>query len=49
MNTATEFAYCYNCETHTGWFVEEHAEGTEYACDTCEEMWIEETNSKEVK
>jgi len=37
-----DFAYCQNCETHTGWFVEKYDHGTEYACDTCEEMWIEE-------
>lgn len=35
--------YCRNCEAHTGWFVEAYDNGTEYACDTCEEMWIEET------
>lgn len=39
----TDFAYCLNCEAYTGWFVEEHDNGTEYACDTCEEMWIQET------
>lgn len=36
--------FCQNCEAHTGWFVEEYDNGTEYACDTCEEMWIEETD-----
>jgi hypothetical protein len=35
--------YCSNCEAHTGWFVEAYDNGTEYACDTCEQMWIEET------
>lgn len=39
----TDFAYCQNCEAHTGWFVEAYDNGTEYACDTCEEMWIQET------
>jgi hypothetical protein len=39
----TDFAYCANCDTHTGWYVGEDENGTEWACDTCEEMWIEET------
>jgi len=39
----TDFAYCSNCETHTGWFVGVDDDGTEYACETCEAMWIVET------
>lgn len=44
--TTTDFAYCANCKTHTGWFVEKYDYGTEYACDTCEEMWIEDNDGE---
>lgn len=41
----TDYAYCANCDAHTGWYIGEVDGKREIACDVCEEMWLEETGA----
>lgn len=40
----TKFAYCKNCDAHTGWYIGKR----EIACDECEEMWLEEPSETDL-